>query len=404
MRRLAAGLGTGGLIVGALVSPPSLPAQRVTAGGQLIGIWHALDRTPDGGPLREFRVVQPVVMLTARVSTALSLRATANLEGLTIPDGELLLGGWGEGFVDRRHPHTYVHELMVEAVTAIGCGGRQCQIGAFLGKGFVPFGSDDPMSRPFLRFPVNHHLAQILERAILGVQARHGALTVEGALFNGDEPERPGQWPRISSRFGDSWAARATLVPAAGLELSGSAARVRSPEHRPGAGPTQDKLHAGLRIDRAVGAGGIRGLAEWARTSELDGFFVFASLLVEAQWRQGRFTVQYRGEDTDRPEEERLERFRSARPHLENSILGITRWVTHTAGVSARLTPVAARGRLDGIVEITSGRVTARRAGAFDPQITYGGDRFWSASLGLRVSVNSTDHRMGRYALHGAHH
>ena len=35
-----------------------------------------------------------------------------NLEGLTLSRGELDLGEWGEGFVDRRHPHTYLHELM----------------------------------------------------------------------------------------------------------------------------------------------------------------------------------------------------------------------------------------------------------------------------------------------------
>ena len=43
----------------------------------------------------------------------------------------------------------------------------------------------------------------------------------EAGLFNGDEPERPGQWPRIGGRFGDSWSGRLTGAPMRGLELAG---------------------------------------------------------------------------------------------------------------------------------------------------------------------------------------
>lgn len=80
------------------------------------------------------------------------------------------------------------------------------------GKGFVPFGTDDPMSRPVVRFPVNHHLSQVLERAVALAGVRAGPVTVEGSLFNGDEPASPGSWPAWD-RFGDSWAARLTLSP-----------------------------------------------------------------------------------------------------------------------------------------------------------------------------------------------
>ena len=45
------------------------------------------------------------------------------------------------------------------------------------GKGFAPFGTDDPMSRPVLRYPVNHHLAQILERAVAIGRSIAGAVT-----------------------------------------------------------------------------------------------------------------------------------------------------------------------------------------------------------------------------------
>ena len=41
------------------------------------------------------------------------LRVSPNLEGLVLRDGELTFGGWGEGFLDARHPHTLVHEAMV---------------------------------------------------------------------------------------------------------------------------------------------------------------------------------------------------------------------------------------------------------------------------------------------------
>ena len=66
------------------------------------------------------------------------------------------------------------------------------------------------MVRPFLRYPVNHHLAQILERALAIAALRAGPVFAEAGLFNGDEPERPGQGPRIGGRFGDSWSGRLT--------------------------------------------------------------------------------------------------------------------------------------------------------------------------------------------------
>jgi hypothetical protein len=163
--------------------------------------------------LGEVRLVQPAIMAHAgAISNRVRLVATLNLEGLTVPNGELTPGAWGEGFVDRRHPHTYLHELMLSVPEVLGDADRDIQFSVSLGKGFAPFGTDDPMARPVVRYPVNHHLAQILERVmvIAGVRTRWGA--VEAGVFNGDEPERPGQWPRLS-RFGDSWSGRLTLHP-----------------------------------------------------------------------------------------------------------------------------------------------------------------------------------------------
>lgn len=57
-------------------------------------------------------IAGPIPSLAAALSNRLRLLATLNLEGLTIPEGELTPGAWGEGFIDRRHPHTSAHELM----------------------------------------------------------------------------------------------------------------------------------------------------------------------------------------------------------------------------------------------------------------------------------------------------
>ncbi len=114
------------------------------------------------------------------------------------------------------------------------------RVSLFGGRGFVPFGSDDPMVRPLEKYPVNHHLAQVLERGVAPTAVAYGGFTVEGAPFNGDEPVGPGAWPRFS-RFGDSWAARGTWRPLSSLELAASTAYVRSPEIRAGGGLNHDK-------------------------------------------------------------------------------------------------------------------------------------------------------------------
>jgi len=384
----------------ALAAATDLGAQTVRIAAQAIAAWERVDHTPEAKAGSEVRVVQPMAMVHAAWGPVLRARATLDLEGLTMPGGELMPGAWGEGFVDRRHPHTYAHELILEAATTMRCGlgPARCRLGGFVGKGFVPFGSDDPATRPFVRYPINHHLAQILERAVIGAQLGAGPVLVEAALFNGDEPERPGQWPRIGGRFGDSWSVRATLTPKAGVEVAGSAAKVRSPEHRPGAGADQDKLHVGIRVDRPLGAGRLRALGEWARTEELGGFFVFRSWLAEADWTRGRFNGHYRFESTDRPEEERIGPYRSLRPHLENSILGITRWTTHSIGGSVRLGGFGSRGVASAIGEVTGGRITAPRPGIFDVRATYGADGFVSLTFGVRLAWSAPAHAMGRYA------
>jgi hypothetical protein len=323
---------------------------------------------------------------------------TADLEGLTIPGGELAPGDWGEGFMDRRHPHTYAHELIVSTDDLLGRLDGNGELSLSVGKGFAPFGTDDPMVRPVIRYPVNHHLAQILERAVAIVALRQGPVTIEAGLFNGDEPERPGQWPRVAHRFGDSWSARGTIAPLAAVELEASYAHVHSPEHRPGAGPDQAKWSAAARWEAPVRGHPVYALVEWARTSEAGGFFVYHSVLGEGAWETGSHRLLWRVERTERPEETRtLDPFRSVRPHLDNSILSRTRWTILTAGYSLRLLPARSRYQLEPQVEAAYGTVRSLEGQAFDPATFYGRTSFWSVNFGIRVGWGMRMHRMGRY-------
>ena len=68
----------------------------------------------DSADIGELYLTQPVLMMNLESpGSRLTLRTTLNFEGITQPDGELTFGGWGEGFIDRRHPHTIVHEAML---------------------------------------------------------------------------------------------------------------------------------------------------------------------------------------------------------------------------------------------------------------------------------------------------
>jgi hypothetical protein len=367
-------------------------APTATLSGQGILIYTTVDPIPGGGTLGEVRLVQPIVMLDAAAfRRRVLLHASADFEGWTIPNGELAPGDWGEGYVDRRHPHTYVHEMVLSfhaPHTTLSAG-----------KGFVPFGTDDPMSRPVERFPVNHHLSQLLERAIAMVAVDVGRATAEVAAFNGDEPTSPGDAPNLS-RFGDSWAARLTLRPVSGLEWQASTANVHSPEHRGGAGTDARKWSSSLRADRPMGRARLYGLVEWARTSEAQGAFVFHSVLCEAALTTGRHQPYYRFERTERPEDTRtFDLFRTVRPLLDNSILGITRWSIHTFGYGVQLGPGRGRLGLEPFIEVSLGQIAVVSGVLFDPTAFYGGDTFRSVSVGLRLDWGMRGHRMGHYGV-----
>jgi hypothetical protein len=286
-------------------------------------------------------------------------------------------------------------------------GSRQTMLSGsvFAGRGFVPFGSDDPMVRPFVKYPVNHHLAQILERLVAVAAGRAGPLIGELAAFNGDEP-LDASTPPLVDRFGDSWAARATLLPSwlvptlGGAELSASIAHVKSPEYRDGFGMDQRKVHAGVRVQRDVGGTATYALLEWARTQDVDRgrpLYTFSSTLGEAAACRSQFALAFRAEQSERPEEERLPNlFRSPRPATDLSILGVTKWTTLTGNLTVA-TPSRWPFRAAPFVEVA--RVYGARSSlaAFDPSSFYRGTRMWMVSTGVRLGFGRAHSRMGRY-------
>ena len=381
------------------VFPVRLPAQSspyLHLSALAIPSYTSVDPVPGGNGLDEFRVTQAMLMVHAGVlGNRLRLLGTFNAEGWTMPDGELGIGVWGEGFYDRRHPHTYVMELMLTGDHPLG---RDFRVSLSAGKGFAPYGSDDPMNRPTVIFPVNHHWGQILERAVLIGGASWRVLTLEAGLFNGDEPEYPSQWPNMD-RFGDSWSARLTFRPMAGLEFQGSHAEVKSPENRAGAGLENSKWSVSGRADRPLWGGKGYLFGEWAENDEASGTFVWRSFLFEGAWSRGGHRPYYRYENTDRPEETRTsDPFHAPRPIFENSIVGTTRWSINTLGYGY------AFGRPDGfsvqpMLEVSNAFVETVGGGIFDPRVFYGGQVFWSVTAAVRLGWRMAGHRMGRYGV-----
>jgi hypothetical protein len=298
--------------------------------------------------------------------------------------------------VDRRHPHAYLHELLLTGRGARG----PVSFSATVGRGFAPFGTDDPMMRPFEKYPLNHHLSQILERSVLVGAVRARSVIVEGGLFGGDEPTSPSALPQMG-RFGDSWSVRLTALPSAGSEVQASYARVTSPEEEHGFGLDQHKRSVSARVISADG--GRYLLAEWARTVERDGdrkvdVFGHETALVEGAVSLGPVGLALRLEQTERPEHERLEDvFRTPRPASDLAIAGITRWRATTLAVTL---PSVTRGALRGYPFVEVARFSARSrlaTSVFSPDRFYGEQAPWMGSVGVRLRYGPAHARMGRY-------
>lgn len=350
-----------------------------------------------GRTLAEGYVTQPMLHGTLAWRRVVVLRAMLDFEGATLRRGELTPGAYGEGYVDRRHPHTYLHEL-VATVHSPRWRGASASLTA--GKGFAPFGTDDPMARPLLRYPANHHLAQILERLLVVGAVRWRPLVLEYGAFNGDEPESPRDAPNAVNAW-NSRAARLTVVPIAGLELQGSGARVTSPESPIGHGFDHHKTSLSARGRSRVGRTEAYALAEWARTDLVlrdRREFRLATTLVEASAQRGSLRAAARVERTLRPEEERFAEnpFRTRFPTAEVHIIGTTRFDIGTLHV-------AGEWRRAGLSLAPFAEASLARARAvtvptfFVPRDFYGRATIRTLSAGVRIGAGGGHGRIGRY-------
>ncbi len=403
--------------------------------GQLFPI-ATLTRANDRSPLEEeqFRVSQPVGMFNiTSPGGRLSLRVTPNLEGVTMESGESTLGAWGEGFIDRRHPHTFLHEAMLSLY--FGEGDRAFSISG--GKGFAPFGTEDPMSRPVLKYPTNHHLSQILERFTLNGIALLGPWSFEAGIFGGSEPEDAWDLSNYDS-FGDSWSARVTrrfgeeTRPGAwATELSASFGMVN---HAHGDDHGDDHLHGGvLRGSDRIGRAGLRiaaadhehadgdepgtrlanVAARWDRTTEAGRFYAlieasasweeergdgYTSILAELLWNRGRHSPYARLEFATRPEYTRQggigEDF--FRYDHDADPIGATRWTLATLGYgwTARAGGISVRP----FVELQWAAVEPFRGG-IEPAGLFSDDRLTALSIGTRIYLGGDPMRMGNYGV-----
>ena len=346
-----------------------------------------------GDAMTEAYLTQPTLLGAAQAfGGALQAHAAISLEAATIERGELGAGNHGEGYIDRRHPHTYLHELVVSGTHDVrGIAGSLT-----LGRGFAAFGTDDPMMRPFVKFPVNHHLAQVLERLIAIGAVRTGPVLVEASLFNGNEPTTASDRGSFE-RFGDSWASRVTFMPLTGVELQGSVAHVESPELPVGGGLDQRKYSASARYER----GPVYALGEWSQTDIMDDgteLHSLSSVLLEAMLDVDGWRPALRVEHTQRAEDERTaDPFRTPWPHADTHVLGFTDWTILSARVERdfRISML----NVAPFVEGSFTHVTGGENDLFVPEEFYGSNDIWTLNIGARLNVGTHTARMGRYGV-----
>jgi hypothetical protein len=346
----------------------------------------------------EAYLTQPAAMINVESpGSRFTLRTTLNFEALTQEDGELTFGAWGEGFIDRRHPHTLLHEAMVSASFA-RVGGGALSVSA--GKGFAPYGTDDPMSRPAAKYPTNHHLSQILERWTVNGAYLRGPWSVEAGVFGGREPSGPYDFSNLES-FGDSWSARLArrlggTGTAAPWELSASYGSVAETHH--GEKERTALYNAAVRHLGRHGFGGLYALAE-ASLADGGGSDDFWSLLAETELAVGRHHPYYRVELAARPEYAReglpgdITFFRY--PHDDDPV-GATRWMVHTLGYGYDLRSQEMTTRPFVEAQLNTVR---RERGTFDPRQVYGRGAFFTLTAGFRLYFGGGPMRMGSYGV-----
>ncbi len=355
----------------------------------------------EGSPLRETEAYLTQAATMADIASPghrWVLRTTLNFEGPTQGDGELSFGAWGEGFIDRRHPHTLLHELVLSLNLWNAAGGA---LSLSAGKGFAPFGTDDPMGRPGLKYPTNHHLSQILERWLVAGAFLRGDWSLEAGLFGGAEPDGPYDFSNAQS-FADSWSARVARRWGPGL---GSMARWEASASYGGVleevEGTDERVHLwnlALRHAGPLGSKHLYALIE-ASLGDPEGEEGDFSVLAEGLVALGRHRPYVRMEYARRPEYPREadpgeEGFFRYEHH--DAPTGSTRWLIATAGYGfdATTLPFSLRPFVDAQYH----SVRADR-GDVDPAALFGTDSFWSLSLGARVFLGGEPMRMGAYGI-----
>lgn len=365
----------------------------VTAGGPESGPGGEIGRT-------EWYLTQPALMANLETpSRRLVLRTTLNLEGVLLESGELTYGGWGEGFIDKRHPHTLVHEFML-SLNLWQDAERGLSLSA--GKGFAPYGTDDPMSRPGVKYPTNHHLSQVLERWTANAIWRLAGWSLEAGVFDGAEPEGPYDFSNIRD-FPNSWSGRLarwwTSGAHSGAEWEVSVSRARVTESHHGDETTTILANAALRHSGPAGPGMLYGLVEASRSDPeaSEGYF---SLLAEARYDANRHQPYVRLEYATRPEYLRTEPAGSDgffRYDHHAEAIGATRWFIAGAAYAREVSalPVSLRPFL----EVQYHRVRTERGSV--PQGGFPGtdSRFWVLSLGARLFLGGGPMRMGSYGI-----
>ncbi|MYC66694.1 MAG: hypothetical protein F4X12_10220 [Acidobacteriia bacterium] len=356
----------------------------------------------DGGELRrtEWYLTQPALMTNLESpSRRLVLRTTLNFEGITLGGGELTYGGWGEGFIDKRHPHTLLHEAMLSwNLWEVAGGGLSLSAG----KGFAPYGTDDPMSRPGLKYPTNHHLSQVLERWTVNAIWRLAGWSLEAGVFGGTEPEGPYDFSNIRG-FPDSWSGRLTRRWTSGTgsptEWETSFSRARVTESHDGHEETSSLSNAALRRSGPAGPGMLYGLVEGSR-SEPERGQGYTSVLAETGYAADRHQPYLRLEFATRPEYARTGPAGSDdffRYDHGAHATGATRWLIATAAYARQLSPDPVS--LRPFLEVQYHRVRAERGDV--PQGGFPGrdSSFWVLSLGARLFLGGGPMRMGSYGV-----
>ncbi len=176
---------------------------------------------------------------------------------------------------------------------------------------------------------------------------------------------------------------------------------MKSPEVAVGGGLDQRKASVVGRFSRFTQTDWHYALAEWARTDERASGRLTTRLstwLGEAAVCRNGFIGAARLERTDRPEEEQLaDPFRTPRPPIDLSNLGVSRWTTLTLSLSP---PAIGRWFVSGRPFVEVARIAAAPGnppGLFNAEQRYGADRMWMLSAGVRLRAGVSHGRMGRY-------